>query len=187
MGSWRRAAAGGALALVTLGAAACRAGAGSDGRDRVDPGVGPTSTLSAQTGDPEGTGSPSAIPTAAVGESVTGAGYELVVHQVTSPAQAPDPEAAPPTGYVLVAVDVELVNRTASVRDTTYLRLELVDGAGTHYRATELGDRPPSGWVPPGQPHRGVHMFEVPALATDLALVLRPDLVSGIAAAIRLG
>lgn len=142
-------------------------------------------------GTPPGASAPvpgaGGVPTAAVGQPVQGGGYELVVHEVTFPAPAPDPAASPGPGQMLLSVDLELTNLSRGDRDATYLRLEVVDGAGTHYEASRHGDRPPSGWIPPHDPQRLVQIYEVPMLSTGLALTMRPDLVSEIAAAVRLG
>jgi hypothetical protein len=207
MGAWRRAAAGCSLALtLTLGSAA--AGCADDGgggrfesADTVggtslpgqpghpgQPGSGPDRPpTSGDPADPGTVAAPPAIPTVGVGQRVTAAGYEVVVHQVTAPAPAPDPGATPGPGHMLVTLDVELVNRTNGDRDATYLRFEVVDAAGGHYQPSRFGDRPPSGWIPADAPQRGVQLYEVPILATDLVLTVQPDLVSGVAAAVQLG
>lgn len=182
MGPWRRAAACSGLTLAAI-ATACSPDP-NDG-DRFQP-AGAATTVP----DPQPGGAPAGaeIPTVGVGERVTAAGYELVVHDLSAPAAVPDGSAAPAPrpGHMFMAVEVELVNRTASARDATYLRLEVVDPAGTHYAPSSAGERPPTGWIPADTPQRGVQLYEVPIDATGLVLTLRPDLVSGVAAAVRL-
>lgn len=186
MGPWRRAAAWAALTLAALATACSASTDDTDGPDPHVPGdlgdAGSSST-SAPPGQP-GAPPASQIPTVPVGERVLAAGYELVVHEVTAP--APSATAAPGPGRMLMSVDVELVNRTSSARDATFLRLEVVDAAGAHYAPSPAGDSPPTGWIPADVPKRGVQLYEVPIDATGLVLTLQPDLVSDVAAVVRL-
>jgi hypothetical protein len=192
MRSWRRWwVASCALALVaTATTAGCSerpsqdaAGAASDTQSTT-PTSGPTT---GPTTGPSAGEQPSVdIPTVGVGERVTAAGYELVVHEVTAPAPAPDPAAAPGPGHMLMAIDVEVINRTASQRDATYLTIEVVDANGGRYEPSPYGQALASGWIAADAPQRVRQVYEVPILATGLVLTLRPDLVSNIAAAVRL-
>jgi hypothetical protein len=195
MGSWRRGVACCALALAAATTTGC-----SDQPSDTDaagttvpptgasaaPGATPTSAPGPGAA-PGGTG-PSAleIPTVGVGERVMAAGYELVVHEVTAPAAAPDQTAAPGPGNMLMSVDIELVNRTGSRRDATYLRTEVIDAGGGHYEPSPYGQALSRGWIAADSPQRVRQLYEVPIQATNLVLTLRPDLVSNVAAAVRL-
>lgn len=206
MAGTRRAAAGMILLLVAASwITSCSAG---DGENALDAGPldvttstagpdGPTTSApggaAGQAPDPgsgPGASAPvpgaGGVPTAAVGQPVQGAGYELVVHEATFPAPAPDPAATPGPGHMLLSVDLELTNLTRGDRDATYLRIEVVDVGGNRYEASPHGARPPSGWIPPSDPLRIVQIYEVPMLAEGLTLTLRPDLVSEIAVAVTL-
>jgi hypothetical protein len=189
MGSWRRGVACCALALALTAVTATVTGCSDDpGGDTTDTQFTATTTPPAGSGAATGaTGQPPLeIPTVGVGERVTGAGYELVVHEVTAPAPAPGPTAAPGPGNMLMSVDVELVNRTASERDATYLRLNVVDSTGARYKPSPAGEALPAGWIAADVPERVRLLYEVPISATDLVLTLQPDLVSTVAAAVHL-
>jgi hypothetical protein len=195
MASWRgRACRVLALALALTAATSCSdkpgdsdpAGAGTASTTTtLLPGATPTSA--AADGGTGSTASPSLdIPTVGVGESVTGAGYELTVRQVTAPAAAPNSGADPSTGHMFMAIAVELFNRTETARDATYLQLDVGDASGARYQPSPRGQLPPTGWIPADVPQRINLIYEVPSLATDLVLTLRPDLVSPVAVAVRL-
>ncbi|HEY8523619.1 MAG TPA: hypothetical protein VIL48_01565 [Acidimicrobiales bacterium] len=213
MRPWRRAAACSALTVAALPgvlATACSSDddAGSAGRVATSapststPGAVPGSPGSAPSGAPgasdpvPGPGAPgqpggppagpttTAVPTVPVGERVMAAGYELIVHGVVAP--APSDAVTPGPGHMLMAVDVEIVNRTASARDATYLRFAVVDTNGARYRPLTAGDNPPTGWLAADAPERGVQLYEVPVDAAGLLLTMQPDLVSGVAATVRL-
>ena len=208
MRSWRRGVASCALALAaaTTATVGCSgqpsdtdaghaAGAGTTTPapgETIVPGATPTSapapgSVPGATGAAGGSGQPTLqIPTVGVGERVAAAGYELIVHEVTAPAPAPDPAAAPGPGNMLMSVDVELVNRTSSRRDATYLRTEVVDAAGGRYEPSPYGQALPAGWIAADAPQRVRQVYEVPIQATNLVLTLQPDLVSNVAAAVRL-
>jgi hypothetical protein len=197
MGSWRRGVACLALALAAT-ATGCT-GTPSDA-DAGSADTAPTTAPAGQSAAPGetptsapgpgasgGAAQPSLeIPTVGVGESVTAAGYELIVHEVTAPAPVPDPAAAPGPGHMLMTVDVEVTNRTAGERDATYLRIEVVDAGGGRYEPSPYGQTLPSGWMAADAPQRVRQLYEVPILATGVVLTLRPDLVSNVAAAVRL-
>jgi hypothetical protein len=193
MGSWRRGVACLALALAATATGCTGTPSDADAGSADTAGTAPTTTApAAQSVAPGATpttvpGQPSPeIPTVGVGERVTAAGYELVVHEVTAPAPAPDPAAAPGPGHMLMSVDVELVNRTASDRDATYLRTEVVDAGGGHYEPSPYGQALSPGWIAADSPQRFRQLYEVPILATGLVLTLQPDLISNVAAAVRL-
>jgi hypothetical protein len=200
MASWRRGVASCALALAAATATGC-----SDEPGEIDADAGgpaPTAPAAGEAGTPGATATPGAagttpggtstagtsleVPTVGVGERVTAAGYELVVHEVTAPAPAPDPAAAPGPGNMLMSVDVELVNRTASERDATYLQTEVMDAGGGHYEPSPYGQALARGWIAADTPLRVRQLYEVPIQATSLVLTLRPDLVSDVAATVRL-
>lgn len=188
MASWRRGVACCALALVAATTVGC-----SDQPDETGTGAGVPGTIAppdapgaTPTSTPGAGAEPGQVPTVGVGERVMAAGYELIVHEVTAPAPAPDPAAAPGPGNMLMSVDVELVNRTASRRDATYLRTEVVDAGGGHYEPLPHGQALAPGWISADDPQRVRQLYEVPIQATGLVLTLRPDLVSNIAAAVRL-
>jgi Domain of unknown function (DUF4352) len=191
MASWRRGLASCALALAAT-ATGCADEPGET--DAEAGGPAPTTPATGETGVPGPAGAPPAgtdqpsleIPTVGVGERVTAAGYELVVHEVTAPAPAPDPAAAPGPGNMLMSVDVELVNRTASERDATYLQTEVIDASGEHYEPSPYGQALARGWIAADTPLRVRQLYEVPIQATSLVLTLRPDLVSDVAATVRL-
>jgi hypothetical protein len=185
MGPWRRAAACSALTIAAV-ATACSSDPNDGDRFGTPADAAETTGTTVPGQRPVGASPAPDIPTVGVGERTAGAGYELVVHDVTVPAPAPDGAEAPSPGRMFMAVDVELVNRTGSARDATYLRFEVVDPAGARYPPSPAGDNPPTGWIPADAPRRGVQLYEVPLDATGLVLTLRPDLVSGVAAAVRL-
>jgi hypothetical protein len=213
MGSWRRGLAFCALALATA-ATSCSSGAGDDSGTAGTttslpsgpsvPSSLPAGTAGTTTSLPGGPSVPSSLPagpggatgapgqpsvgitTVGIGERVSAAGYELLVHAVTAPAPAPEPTAAPGPGNMLMSVDVELINRTGSQRDATYLRFEVVDAGGGHYQPSPHGQPLPTGFISADVPLRVQQLYEVPIQATSLVLTLRPDLVSTVAAAVRL-
>jgi hypothetical protein len=196
MSSWRgRACRALALALALTATTSCSDKPGDS--DAAGAGTASTTAATAATTTPPGAGRAGATPTSAappsldiptvgVGESVTGAGYELTIRQVTAPAAAPDSGADPSPGHMFMAVDVELVNRTESARDATYLQLDVGDASGARYQPSPRGQLPPTGFIPADVPQRIQLIYEVPSLATDLVLTLRPDLVSPVAVAVRL-
>jgi hypothetical protein len=176
--------AGWAMAVAPLGAAvAC--GAATAGDHAVTVTVTTTIPPSVTTA-PVGAAAPVAVQTVGVGETATGADYELTVQQYIAPVEPPNPAVPPAVGHMYARIDVELTNVSASDRDATYLRLEFRDAAGTVYPRSSDSDHLPSGWVPPDAPQRFTLLVEVPSLVQGLEIALRPDVVSDVVASVRL-
>jgi len=126
------------------------------------------------------TAAPAAGPLA-VGSTDTTSGFEVTLLQYVDNWTSSNQFEAPADGKRFVAVELNLVNTRPEVQTfSTLLGLEVIDSLGQRWPAGIYGTELPSvgGDIAPGTNIRGWQVFEVPADATGMRLVVKGSLTA---------
>lgn len=124
---------------------------------------------------------PPADATLGVGDSDTTSGFEVTLLQVADPWQPTNEFERPSEGKRFVATELNLVNTRSEAQSfSTILGLEMIDSLGQRWNVAFAGFELPSldGDVPAGTNIRGWAVYEVPADATGLQLVVKGSLTA---------